>query len=98
MRKFTVAATMLAFALSAAPAVIQQAQAAPAKSPFCKGMASQKNLVSWAQYYKCWDTSPARVRLTAHVPAARNKSPFCAMGASQKNLVSWDQYYGCWRS
>lgn len=97
MRKFTIAATMLAFALAAAPAVVEQAQAAPSKSPFCNMMASQKNLVGWAQYYKCWATPPARTRLAVHVRKDRNKSPFCAMGASQKNMVSWDQYYGCWR-
>jgi hypothetical protein len=62
---------------------------------------SQRNSVSWNEYYGCLGTparqafarAPAPTRAIA--PARRYRSPYCDLSKSQRNSVSWNEYYGC---
>jgi hypothetical protein len=57
MNKMLIAAAALTLAVSTVPALVGQAQAAPAKSPFCS-MAPATTSASWAEYYGCWGGPP----------------------------------------
>lgn len=95
MKKLLMAAA--AAAVLTLPA-LAGAQAAPAKSEFCKMAAAQKNPIAWSEHYHCFDAAPAQrvaVRKPARTARAEAKSPYCKMASAQKNLVSWNAYYHC---
>jgi hypothetical protein len=97
MRKLPVIAAALALSVSALPAVIVQAQAAPAKSPYCSTPA-QANSLSWQQYYGCWGGPAVKPAMYRPAPAqAKGGVDFCKLPA-EANSLSWQQYYGCWRA
>lgn len=99
MRKLLFTAAVLGLAASVVPAIVDQAQAAPAKSPYCN-MASQANSLSWQQYYHCWGNSgpapAAYYQPPYQAPPAPTNGDFCKM-AAQANSLSWQEFYGCWR-
>jgi hypothetical protein len=93
MKTILIAASALALAGAMSPAVVSSAQAAAAKSPYCKMANIQRNLVSWNAYYHCNNPAP-RVAHVAVRPGPA-KSPYCKMANIQRNLVSWNAYYHC---
>jgi hypothetical protein len=104
MKKMLIAAAAV-LAMSAAPTLLSQAQAAPAMSPFCK-MAPAANQ-SWAEYYGCWGhaargpgmamehpaMAPAAHPMAEHMAA--DHTDFCKLAAAAN--TSWDEHYGCWK-
>jgi hypothetical protein len=95
MKKLLFAASALVLAAAMSPAVMSSAQAAPAKSPYCKMAAGQRNLVSWNAYYHCLGPAPRPSHVVARTPAGPAKDPYCKMANIQRNLVSWNAYYHC---
>jgi hypothetical protein len=98
MKKLMLVTAALALAAIAVPAAIDQAQAAPAKSPFCN-MPAQKWNTNWGQYYKCYGMNPARPHVKAvhaihHKRLAPGTSPYCNI-PSEKWNINWGQYYHC---
>jgi hypothetical protein len=97
MRKLPIIAAALALTVSAVPALIVQAQAAPAKSPYCK-LAPAANQ-SWAEYYGCW-SKPAMARPAAaearrpEAQPAAFKTNYCKLPAAAN--AAWAEYYHCW--
>jgi hypothetical protein len=97
MKKLLIPAAALALAVSAVPALVVQAQAAPAKSPYCN-MAPAANQ-SWAEYYGCWG-KPARAQpaMAAERPArarpAAYQTDYCKLAPAAN--ASWAEYYHCW--
>lgn len=95
MNRMLIAAAVLAMS---AAAIATEAQAAPAKSPYCNmpGAANQ----SWAEFYGCWG-GPPRMRDMAMVEPvmARERGPMdvdmCKLPAAAN--ASWAEHYGCWR-
>jgi hypothetical protein len=96
MKKLLIAAVVA----SAMPALFVQAQAAPAKSPYCNmpGAANQ----AWAEYYGCWGGAP-RGQNTAMAQPATNGSggapanpDMCKLPAAAN--ASWAEHYGCWKA
>lgn len=95
MKKLIVVAAALALAVSTVPAFVGPANAAPAKSPYCKLAGGQKNLVAWNAYYHCLGTAARPTRLALRGRQGTARSPFCKLSGAQKNLVSWNAYYHC---
>jgi hypothetical protein len=95
MKKLLIATAISAFTIWSVPALVGQAQAAPAKDPMCALAGSQKDLVGWSQFYGCFGTRP-----TVQRAALRSKrgapSDYCKMAAGEKDMVGWSQFYGCW--
>ncbi len=102
MKKLITAATVSAFALAMAPAIVEQAQAAPAKSPYCS-MAPASSSASWAEFYGCWGSAPraqpAQYNPPQYRPApaqvAYTQTDFCKL-APATTSASWAEHYGCW--
>jgi hypothetical protein len=106
MRKLITAATVSAFALAMAPAIVEQAQAAPAKSPFCN-MAPATTSASWAEFYGCWGGPPRQYQPAQYNPPQYKPAPaqvaytgpgqtdFCKLSAASN--ASWAEFYGCWK-
>jgi hypothetical protein len=106
MKKMLItAAAVLAVAVSTAPYLAGQAQAAPATSPYCDMPKAGNNGyaadLSWAEHYGCWG-GRARIAQGWTPPAqpAPSNAAFCNMPKASNNGyaadVSWAQYYGCW--
>jgi hypothetical protein len=95
MKKLLFAASAAALAAAMAPAAIGSVQAAPAKSPYCKMAAGQKNLVAWNAYYHCLGEAPRPAHVAVRARPEPAKDPMCKLAAGQKNLVSWNAYYHC---
>ena len=102
MKTILIAASALALAGAMSPAVVSSAQAAAAKSPYCKMANIQRNLVSWNAYYHCNTPAPRapqaslqRRQLYAQARLEQAKDPECKLAAGQRNLVSWNAYYHC---
>jgi hypothetical protein len=95
MKKLLTAAAVLALAISTVPSVIGQAEAAPAKSPYCALAKAQKNPVAWNAFYHCLGTPSRPTHVLLRGRALPAKSPFCAMAKAQKNPVAWNAYYHC---
>jgi hypothetical protein len=103
MKKLITAATVSAFALAMAPAVVEQAQAAPVKSPYCN-MAPATTSASWSEFYGCWGNAPK----VGYQPAPTPPTPtpvadtgpgatdFCKL-APATTSASWAEHYGCWK-
>lgn len=107
MKKILITAAAMAVAVSTASYLAGQAQAAPAKSPYCNMPKASNNGyaadLSWAQYYGCWGGHAAKTAPARAIPAraASSNAVFCHMPKASNNGyaadVSWAQYYGCWR-
>jgi hypothetical protein len=95
MKKLLFAVSAVALAAAISPAVTGSAQAAPAKSPYCKMAAGQKNLVAWNSYYHCLGPAPRAAHVAVRARPEPAKDPYCKMAAGQKNLVAWNAYYHC---
>lgn len=103
MKKLLIAAAAVSFVVMTTP-MLTQAQAAP-KNPYCSLAKSEKNPMSWDQYYGCWNRSARPAQLMNFAPGPlmnralirETKSPYCSLAKFEKNPMSWDQYYGCWR-
>jgi len=95
MKKLLLAASAVALAAAMSPAAIGSVQAAPAKSPYCKMAAGQKNLVAWNAYYHCNGEAPRPSHVAARARPEPAKDPMCKLAAGQKNLVAWNAYYHC---
>ena len=96
MKKLLIAAAISALSISAIPALVGQAYAAPAKNPMCAMAASQKDLVGWSQFYGCFGSRPTVQRAVARTRAGAPQNDFCKMAAGEKDMVGWSQFYGCW--
>ncbi len=96
MKKLLVATAISAFAISAAPTFVGQAQAAPATNPMCAMAAGQKDLVGWSQFYGCFGSHPTVQRAMIRSRRGAPESDFCKMAAGEKDMVGWSQFYGCW--
>jgi hypothetical protein len=100
MKKIIIASTALALALSTVPAFVGQAQAAPAKSPYCN-LAPATTSASWAEYYGCWgghpmaQYKPYKPAPTHVVYTGPGQTDFCKLPVAAN--ASWAEYYGCWR-
>lgn len=105
MRKLITTAIVSAFALAVVPAVVEQAQAAPAKSPFCS-MAPANTSASWAEFYGCWGSppraQPAQYNAPQYNPQYKPapapvayQTDFCKLAPAAN--ASWAEYYGCWK-
>jgi hypothetical protein len=103
MKKLITAATVSAFALVMAPAIVDHAQAAPAKSPYCS-MAPASSSASWAEFYGCWGGAPRTQYQPGPAPVAYNPPPgngpgatdFCKLAPATAS-ASWAEFYGCWK-
>lgn len=96
MKKLFLAAAVSALAVSTVPALVGQAQAAAAASPYCKMARQEKNPIGWDEYYHCFGT-PRITHVIARRHEAAPENALCKMAGQEKNLVSWDEYYHCWR-
>ena len=102
MKKLLITAAAAGLTVMAVP-MFTQAQAAP-KNPYCSLARSEKNPMSWDQYYGCWNRQARPARLMNYAPAPimnrpairQTKSPYCNLAKSEKNPMAWDQYYHCW--
>ena len=95
MKKLLLAASAVALAAALSPAAIGSVQAAPAKSPYCKMAAGQKNLVAWNAYYHCNGEAPRPSHVAVRARPEPAKDPMCKLAPGQKNLVAWNSYYHC---
>ena len=100
MRKLLWTAAALTLAMTTGPALLGQAQAAPAgQAPECS-IAARAADASWQEHYHCWENGKAAT--TAHrVPvAAKPKggalAPECSIAARAAD-ASWQEHYHCWR-
>jgi hypothetical protein len=103
MKKMLITAAALAVAVSTAPYLAGQAQAAPAKSPYCNMAKASNNGyaadLSWAEYYGCWGGHPARTAQASAPPAqtwappaqaAASNAVFCNMPKASNNGYAVD--------
>jgi hypothetical protein len=112
MKKLIVAAATFGVAVSLVPALIAQAQAAPATSPYCNMPKASNNGyaadLSWAQYYGCWGSAPMAQNSGMAQPAVAApgrptgyQAAYCSMPKASNNGyaadLSWAEYYGCWK-
>jgi hypothetical protein len=95
MKKLLLAASAVALAAAMSPGAIGSVQAAPAKSPYCKMAAGQKNLVAWNAYYHCLGEAPRVSRTANRARPEPARDPMCKLAPGQKNLVAWNAYYHC---
>jgi heme A synthase len=96
MKPFVIGAALALFAI-AAPALVHQAQAAPARNPFCAMAGGQKNPMGWDEYYGCFGSAPGRAAVVHHVHERHaTKDPLCSLANQEKNPMGWDEYYHCW--
>ena len=96
MKKFIVTAALLAATAFALPGFVGQSEAAAAQNPYCKMANTQKNPVSWSEYYGCFGHAAAtKVSARRPVRVARSKDPYCKFASAQRNVVSWNTYYHC---
>ena len=96
MKKLLIAAAISAFTIWSVPALVGQAQAAPAKDPMCALAGSQKDLVGWSQFYGCFGTRPTVQRAAVRSKRGAPEGDYCKMAAGEKDMVGWSQFYGCW--
>lgn len=97
MKKLLNTAAALAVAVSTLSYLAGQAQAAPAKNPFCN-LPPAATIASWAEAYGCWGAPPRTQFQPAPSQTAYTgpgQTDFCKLPAAIN--ASWAEYYGCWR-
>jgi nitrous oxide reductase len=98
MNRLLLAAAALALAVTTGPAMLGQAQAAPAaKAAECSN-AARMNDASWQEHYHCWNNGQATAPTVpvAAKPAPSTKSPECS-NTARMNDASWQEHYHCWK-
>ena len=96
MRKLAVAGAAQAFCAVTASPLVTQAQAAPAKSPYCN-MPFKKWSTNWQEYYHCFGTPEPQLTRTIHREGGPAKNAMCNVGFQKWNM-GWQQYYHCYGS
>jgi hypothetical protein len=96
MKKLLFAAATLVLAATTGPALLVQAQAAPATRSAECNVAAQAGSASWQEHYHCWGAQAGTVPVVNLVaPKPSTKAAECNMAAQAGN-ASWQEHYHCW--